>query len=57
MIAFADLDGDTFVFDADFMRYTGERTKKTYNLGDKVAVIVARADVEARKIGFVLGGE
>jgi len=54
MVAFADLEGDTFIFDADFMRYTGERTKKTYNLGDTVAVIVASADVEARKVGFVL---
>jgi len=54
MVAFADLEGDTFIFDADFMRYTGERTKKMYNLGDTVAVIVARADVEARKVGFVL---
>jgi len=54
MIAIADLEGDYFVFDADFMRYTGERTKKTYSLGDKVEIIVASADIETRRIGFVL---
>jgi ribonuclease R len=53
MVAFADLEGDTYVYDSDFMRITGERTKRTYNLGDKVSVIVARADIDARKVGFV----
>jgi ribonuclease R len=57
MVAVGDLEGDTYVYSADFMRFTGTRTKRTYNLGDTVRVVVARTDVEARKIGFVFAND
>ncbi|SNB45849.1 ribonuclease R [Geobacter sp. DSM 9736] len=48
----------------DFYRYEeqqhamiGERSRRTYRLGDRVRVIVAGASLERRQIDFVLAGE
>ncbi len=52
MIAVANLDDDYYIFDEAHMMFVGERTKKTYRLGDKVKVQVVRANVEMRNIDF-----
>jgi len=41
-------------FDPVGHRLTGERTSKSYNIGDSIRIIVARVDLDERKIDFVL---
>ena len=48
------LDRDYFHFDPIHHRLTGERSGKTYRLGDVIEVRVAAANIEERKIDFVL---
>lgn len=54
LISLNTLMDDFYVFNADKMCVTGEHTKKTYSLGDKVTIIVNKADVENRTIDFLL---
>lgn len=48
------LRNDYYHFDAAHHRLTGERTRKTYRLGDRLRVRVARVDLDERKIDFEL---
>ncbi|MFP4606067.1 MAG: ribonuclease R [Thiohalospira sp.] len=48
------LDKDYFHFEAAHHRLTGERTGRTYALGDTVKVKVVRVDLDERKIDFEL---
>ena len=43
-----------FTFERGRYRLVGERTKKTYSLGDKVRVRLAAADLESRTLDFQL---
>lgn len=45
---------DYYHFDAVHHRMIGERTNKIYRLGDPVRVVVARVDLDERKIDFEL---
>lgn len=45
---------DYYHFDATHHRMIGERTNKIYRLGDPVRVVVARVDLDDRKIDFEL---
>lgn len=49
-----ELGNDYFNFDNVRHTLAGERTGKSYRLGDRLRVKVARADLEAGKIDFVL---
>ena len=51
------LEHDYFHFDPIGHRLTGERTGKTYRLGDEVEVVVAAVNLDDRKIDLVLGGD
>lgn len=46
------LPGDYYQFDALHHRLTGERSGRSFRLGDTVEVIVARVDLDERKIDF-----
>ncbi|MGB0732732.1 MAG: ribonuclease R [Pontibacterium sp.] len=46
------LPGDYYQFDAAKQRLVGERTRKKFALGDRVAVQVVRVDLDERKIDF-----
>src|SRR5690554_4077182 len=46
------LPGDYYQFDPLHHRLTGERSGRSYRLGDTVEVIVARVDLDERKIDF-----
>ena len=52
-----DLSGDFFVFNEATHSYLGKRTKKTYQLGDRVKVLVTNADPVICSIGFALHNE
>ncbi len=51
------LDNDYYVFDPVKHRMIGERTNKTYRLGDRMRVKVARVDLDEKKIDFSYVGE
>ncbi len=48
------LKSDYYHFDATRHRMTGESSGKTYNLGDEIEIVVARVDLDERKIDFTL---
>ncbi|MBR6503561.1 MAG: ribonuclease R [Firmicutes bacterium] len=48
----SSLEDDYYVYDRSFYRFAGERTGKTYALGQQVKVVVASADIEKREIDF-----
>lgn len=48
------LPGDYYVFDQAHQRLIGERTRKSYKLGDRLKVKVVRVDLDERKIDFEL---
>jgi len=43
MVSVSSMTDDFYVFDAARMRFTGRRLKKTFQLGDKLKVSVARS--------------
>lgn len=54
LVGMDELDDDYYIFDEEMMRLRGERTDKTYQLGDTIAIRVAGADPESRRIDFSL---
>lgn len=51
------LPGDYYVFDQAKQRLVGERTRKTFKLGDRLSVKVVRVDLDERKIDFELADQ
>ena len=54
LVRMSNMDDDYYIFDDKHFCLTGERTRKRYRIGDKVSVRLARADLSARQIDFVL---
>jgi ribonuclease R len=54
LVHISNLDKDYFHYDPVGYRLAGERTGKTYRLGDPVQVVVARVDLDERKIDLEL---
>ena len=54
LIRFEDLGEEYFIYDEDRKRLIGERTNKTYKIGDKVAIRVKKASKLLRQIDFEL---
>jgi ribonuclease R len=54
LIHVTELGNDYFHFDATRHAMNGERTGKSYRVADRITVKVARVDLEATKIDFVL---
>ncbi|RAP37591.1 ribonuclease R [Legionella quinlivanii] len=52
LVHVTSLRNDYYSFDAVKHRLVGERTSQTYRLGDKMTVLVARVDLDERKIDF-----
>lgn len=52
LIHITSLKNDYYAFDAVKHRLVGENTGRTYRLGDKMTVLVARVDLDERKIDF-----
>lgn len=54
LIRFDDLGDEYFIYDEDRKRLIGERTNKTYKIGDKIAIEVKNASKLLRQIDFKL---
>ena len=54
LIHVSNMMDDHYIYDENTYSMTGERTKKTYKLGQKVKIRVETADKVARTIDFSL---
>jgi ribonuclease R len=54
LVHVTELKSDYYHFDATGHRLTGESSGKTYNLGDSIDIVIARVDLDERKIDFML---
>lgn len=54
LIRFEDLGDEYFIYDEDRKRLIGEKTNKTYKIGDKVTIRVKNASKLLRQIDFEL---
>ena len=57
MVRIRDIKGDYYIFDEKEYAIVGERTKKTYQLGDEVIVMVKSTDLIKRHLDFSLIGK
>ena len=57
MVRTRDIKGDYYIFDEKQYAIVGERTKKTYQLGDEVVVMVKNTDLIKRHLDFSLIGK
>ena len=57
MVALSQMDDDYYEFDEKKMLVFGKRTKKSYRLGDKVVVSVAKVDSMMRTMDYVFEEE
>ncbi len=56
LVHISALPGDYYHFDAPRQRLVGERTRRTFQLGDSAQVSVARVDLDERKIDLEMVG-
>jgi len=54
LVKISEIKGDYYIFDQAAHCLVGERTKKRYQLGDTLSVIVKKADIIRRQIDFVI---
>ncbi|MEE9361928.1 MAG: ribonuclease R [Cellulophaga sp.] len=57
MVRIRDIKDDYYTFDEREYAIVGEKTKNTYQLGDKVTVMVKNTDLEKRHLDFTLLGK
>ncbi|GAA3930211.1 ribonuclease R [Litoribacillus peritrichatus] len=54
LIHISDMDNDYYQFDEAKQSLIGERSHRTYAIGDRIRINVARVDMEQKKIEFTL---
>lgn len=54
LVRMSSMEDDYYNYDDRHFCLIGERTHKTYRVGDMVKVLLAKADISAKKIEFVL---
>ncbi len=52
LIHMTSLDDDYYVFDERHLTLVGERTKKTYKLGEDIRVVVSKVDLASHEVYF-----
>ncbi len=57
LVPMETLPGDRYLYHENVRKIIGERTRRTFSIGDKVAVRLDRADTVERKLQFALAGE
>lgn len=57
MVPIRDLDDDYYEFDEKNYRLIGRRTRRVYQLGDKLTIKVARTDLNKKLLDFALVSE
>jgi ribonuclease R len=50
LVHVSQLGSDYFIFDAGKQRLIGERTRRTYRIGDKISVTISNVDLQERKV-------
>ncbi|MDO4461872.1 MAG: ribonuclease R [Bacteroidia bacterium] len=56
MVSIHDMDEDNYYFDEDNYCIIGKNTKKKYQIGQKVTIRIANANLERKQLDFVLAG-
>lgn len=56
MIPLRDLDDDIYYFDEDNYCAVGRNTNRKYQLGDKIKIRIANANLEKKQLDFTLAG-
>ncbi|MEW9122441.1 MAG: ribonuclease R [Thermotaleaceae bacterium] len=54
LVRISSLVDDYYIYDQENLLFRGERTKKTYRIGDEVRIKVIKADISQREIDFML---
>ena len=54
LVRVSSLVDDYYIFDAENYLFRGERTKKTYRIGDSVRIKVIKADISQKQIDFMV---
>jgi ribonuclease R len=54
LVPLQTMQGDRFMFNENTRQIIGQRTRKTYSMGDRVVVLVDRIDPVQRKINFAI---
>lgn len=54
LVRVENIPDDYYIFDEKKYSLIGERKHKVYKLGDTVEVVLARADIETKKIDFII---
>ncbi len=54
LVRLSSMDDDYYIYNEKALCLVGERTKKTYRIGDKVKVQLIKVSIEARQIDFIL---
>jgi ribonuclease R len=54
LVRMSDMYDDYYIYDDKHYFLIGERTRKIYKIGQKVAIIVAKANIEMRQLDFLL---
>ena len=54
LVRISSLVDDYYIYDAENYLFRGERTKKTFKIGDSVRVKVIKADVSQKEIDFMM---
>ena len=52
LVHVTNLPNDYYEFDQETLQLVGERTGRTFSLGDEMRILVQRVDMESRKIDF-----
>ena len=56
MIPMRDLDGDNYYFDEDNYCAVGRNTGRKYQLGDKIKIRIANANLDKKQLDFTIAG-
>jgi ribonuclease R len=56
MVPLRDLEDDRYFFDEDNYCVIGQNTNKKYQLGDKIRIRIANADLERKQLDFTIAG-
>lgn len=54
LVRMSSMVDDFYIFNEKMYSLIGERTRKIYRIGDKIKVMLAKADIATRKIEFVI---
>ena len=57
MVKISEIKGDYFIYDEQSHSLIGDRTKRIYQLGDSVFIILKKADLIKRQLDFILDEE